>query len=304
MTDDRNPLTSRVAVNRLWSLFFGRGLVASLEDLGGQGQTPSHPELLDWLARDFMDHGCNVKQFCKQVVLSATYRQSSRPSDPKLYQEDPENRVLARGPRYRLSAEQLRDNAIAVRGLMVPKIGGPSVMPYQPAGLWEEAGTGKSYVQSKGEGLYRRSLYTFWRRTSPPPSMRTFDATSREVCTARRERTATPLQSLVLLNDPQFIEATRVLAEKLIQQLDSNLESRIRTAFRLLTSRIPSPKEIEILKQLYHDQKSYFDSVPNEAKQFISIGETPRDEHIDPAAHAAMTVLISNLLNLSTATSK
>ena len=297
MTDDRNPLTSRVAVNRLWSLFFGRGLVASLEDLGGQGQTPSHPELLDWLARDFMDHGWNVKRFCKQVVLSATYRQSSRPSDLKLYQEDPENRLLARGPRYRLSAEQLRDNAIAVSGLLVPKVGGPSVMPYQPAGLWEEAGTGKSYAQSKGEGLYRRSLYTFWRRTSPPPSMRTFDASSREVCTARRERTATPLQSLVLLNDPQFVEATRVLAEKLIQQPDSNLESRIRQAYRLLTSRLPSPKEIDILKQLYHDQKTYFDSVPNEAKQYLSIGESPRDERLDPTEHAAMTVLISNLFN-------
>ena len=304
MTDDRNPLTSRVAINRLWSLFFGRGLVASVEDFGGQGQTPSHPELLDWLARDFMDHGWNVKQFCKKVVLSATYRQSSRPSDPKLYHEDPENRLLGRGPRYRLSAEQLRDNAVAVSGLLVPKVGGPSVMPYQPAGLWEEAGTGKSYAQSKGEGLYRRSLYTFWRRTSPPPSMRTFDATSREVCTARRERTATPLQSLVLLNDPQFIEAARVLAEKLIHQPDSDLESRIRQAFRLLTSRLPSPKETEILKRLYRDQKTYFDSVPNEAKQFISIGEAPRDERIDPIDHAAMTVVINNLLNFSESVTK
>ena len=304
MTDDRNPLTSRVAVNRLWSLFFGRGLVASVEDFGGQGQTPSHPELLDWLARDFMDNGWNVKQFCKQVVFSATYRQSSRPSESKLYHEDPDNRLLGRGPRYRLSAEQLRDNAITVSGLLVPKIGGPSVMPYQPAGLWEEAGTGKSYSQSKGEGLYRRSLYTFWRRTSPPPSMRTFDATSREVCTARRERTATPLQSLVLLNDPQFIEAARVLAEKLIQQPDSDLESRIRHAFRLLTSRTPSLKETEILKRLYRDQKTYFDSVPNDAKQFISIGDSPRDERIDPTDHAAMTVVITNLLNYDESVTK
>ena len=304
MTDDRNPLTSRVGVNRLWSLFFGRGLVASLEDLGGQGQTPSHPELLDWLARDIMDHGWNVKRFCKQVVLSATYRQSSRPSDLKLYHEDPDNRLLGRGPRYRLSAEQLRDNAITVSGLLVPKIGGPSVMPYQPAGLREESGTGKSYTQSKGEGLYRRSLYTFWRRTSPPPSMRTFDATSREVCTARRERTATPLQSLVLLNDPQFIEAARVLAEKLLQRPDSDLDSRIRQAFRMLTSRPPSPTETDILKRLYRDQKTYFDSIPNEAKQFITIGDTPRDERIDPTDHAAMTVVITNLLNLSESVSK
>ena len=297
MTDPRNPLPSRVAVNRFWSLFFGRGLVASVEDFGGQGQSPSHPELLDWLARDFMNHGWNVKRLCKQIVLSATYSQSSMPRNRKLSIDDPENRLLGRGPRFRLSAEQLRDNALAVSGLLVSKIGGPSVMPYQPAGLWEESGTGKSYAQAKGEGLYRRSLYTFWRRTSPPPSMLIFDATGRETCTARRERTATPLQSLVLLNDPQFIEAARVLAEKLIEQHADN-EARILAAFRTLTSRFPSEKEKIILRRLYAEQKSHFERTPNDAREFLAIGEKPRNEKMDVTDHAAMTVVVTSLMNL------
>ena len=304
MTDDRNPLTSRVAVNRFWSLFFGRGLVASVEDFGGQGQTPSHPELLDWLARDFLDHGWNVKDFCKRIVLSATYRQSTVAADPKLYAEDPDNRLLGRGPRYRMAAEQLRDNALAVSGLLVPKIGGPSVMPYQPAGLWEEAGTGKSYQQSKGEGLYRRSMYTFWRRTSPPPSMLSFDATGREVCTARRERTATPLQALVLLNDPQFVEAARSLAEKLLKQPGDNLEARIQSAFRLLTSRAPTMKETDVLARLYREQKAHFDLVPNDAGELLSVGDSPYDERLNAADHAAMTILVKTLLNFDECVTK
>ena len=304
LTDPRNPLPSRVAVNRFWSLFFGRGLVASVEDFGGQGQIPSHPELLDWLARDFMDHGWNVKRLCKQIVLSATYRQSSQPRNVKLYAEDPDNRLLGRGPRYRLSAEQIRDNALAVSGLLVPKIGGPSVMPYQPAGLWEEAGTGKSYAQAKGEGLYRRSLYTFWRRTSPPPSMLTFDATGRETCTARRERTATPLQSLVLLNDPQFNEAARVLAQKLLEQSDVSLDDRIRAAFRMLTSRSPSEKELAILGRLYREQKSHFEAVPDSARDFLTIGETPRDERMNPEELAAMAVVVKSLMSFDECVTK
>ena len=304
MTDDRNPLTSRVAVNRFWSLFFGRGLVASVEDFGGQGESPSHPELLDWLARDFINQGWNVKQFCRQIVLSATYRQSSQPRDLQLLIDDPDNRLLGRGARYRLSAEQLRDNALAVSGLLVPRIGGPSVKPYQPAGLWEEAGTGKSYAQAKGEGLYRRSLYTFWRRTSPPPNMLTFDATGREVCTARRERTATPLQALVLLNDPQFLEAARVLAQKLLLQPQATTEQRIESAFRIVTSRRPSPSELSILQRLYREQKLHFDSQLEAAKEFLSIGETARDETLELADHAAMTVLVETLMNFDEAVTK
>jgi hypothetical protein len=297
MTDDRHPLTSRVAVNRIWSLFFGRGLVVTVEDFGGQGQPPSHPELLDWLARDFMDHGWNVKGLCRQIVLCAAYRQSTIPHDLKSDVNDPDNRLLTRGPRYRLAAEQLRDNALAVSGLLVSKIGGPSVMPYQPAGLWEEAGTGKIYQQSKGEGLYRRSLYTYWRRTSPPPSMLTFDATGREVCTARRERTATPLQALVLLNDPQYVEAARVLAGKLLKQADPDVDQQIRIAFRLLTSRVPAAKEAELLVRLFRDQKAHFDSVPDDALALLAIGESPRDEQLNTADHAAMTVVVKAILN-------
>jgi hypothetical protein len=211
---------------------------------------------------------------------------------------------MARGPRYRLSAEQIRDNALAVSGLLVRKIGGPSVMPYQPAGLWEESGTGKSYAQSHGEGLYRRSLYTFWRRTSPPPSMTTFDAVSREVCVARRERTATPLQALVLLNDPQFVEAARVLAEKLVQEADSTVESRLEKAFRLLTSRVPAPAEREILLKLYHDQRARFAAAPDEAEAILSVGEALRDDKLDAADLAATAMVVRLLLNFDECVTK
>jgi hypothetical protein len=298
LTDERNPLTARVAVNRFWQLFFGRGLVATSEDFGGQGQPPSHPELLDWLARRFMDHRWDVHDLCRTIVLSSTYRQASVVRDPKWEQTDPENRLLARGPRHRLSAEQLRDNALAVSGLLVRKLGGPSVMPYQPAGLWEESGTGKSYRQSKGEGLYRRSMYTFWRRTSPPPTMLTFDGPTREFCLARRERTATPLQALVLLNDPQFIEAARVLAQRLL--LDhGDLRGRVTTAFRLLTARQPSQREGEILMQLHREQRERFAKKTEQAAAFLDVGESPRDRKLDAAEHAAMTVVVQAVMNLN-----
>ncbi len=296
MIDEGNPLVSRVAVNRFWQIFFGRGIVPTPEDFGSQGQPPTHPELLDWLARRFLESGWNVKALCKLIVLSSTYRQSSVPRDPKPYTEDPDNRWLARGPRHRLSAEQIRDNVLAASGLLSRRLGGPSVLPYQPAGLWEESGTGKSYQQSKGEGLYRRSLYTFWRRTSPPPSMTLFDAPSREVCQARRERTATPLQALVILNDPQFVEASRVLAEKLIQAHGGAVEARFQAAFRLLTSRSPAVKELEILSRLHREQLERFAAAPGEAKAFLSVGESPRDERLDPADHAATAVVVETLL--------
>ena len=304
MTDDQNPVVSRVAVNRFWSFFFGRGLVASVEDFGAQGQPPSHPELLDWLARDFMNHGWNVKELCKQIVLSAAYRQSTLPSDPKLYVEDPDNRWLARGARYRLSAEQVRDHALAVSGLLVSTIGGPSVMPYQPAGLWEESGTGKTYVQATGEGLYRRSVYTFWRRTSPPPTMVTFDATSRETCTARRERTATPLQALVLLNDPQYVEAARVLAEKLMLQHPDSVDAQLQTAFRLLTSRVPSDQEMAVLSRLHKEQQTHFTKLPDEAKSLLTVGDSVRRDALQSADHAALTVAIQTLMSFDECVTK
>jgi hypothetical protein len=303
LIDERNPLVSRVAVNRFWQMFFGRGLVASPEDFGSQGQPPTHPEMLDWLARYFIDTGWDVKALCKLIVLSATYRQSSVPGDPRLYAEDPDNRWLSRGPRHRLSAEQIRDNALAVSGLLTRKLGGPSVRPYQPAGLWEEAGTGKSYAQSKGADLYRRSLYTFWRRTSPPPSMTSFDAVSREFCTARRERTATPLQALVLLNDPQFVEAARVLAERLIVEHGA-VEARLNTAFRLLTSRVPTAKEKEILKRLYDEQREHYANHRPDAAKLLATGESPRDQKIDLVDHAAMTMVVNMLMSFDECVTK
>lgn len=297
MIDDRNPLVSRVATNRFWQLFFGRGLVVTAEDFGAQGQAPTHPELLDWLARRFMNSGWNVKELCQLIVLSATYRQSSVPRAAEQYETDPDNRLLARGPRYRLAAEQIRDNALAACGLLSRQLGGPSVRPYQPAGLWEESGTGKTYVPSTGADLYRRSLYTFWRRTSPPPTMLSFDATSREVCTARRERTATPLQALVLLNDPQFVEAARVLAEKLIRDEPERIEVRLNAAFRLLTSRFARPAEIELLTRLHREQRERFAQTPDDARALLSVGESPRDEQLDPADHAATAVVVNMLMN-------
>ncbi len=304
LIDERNPLVSRVAVNRLWQMFFGRGLVATPEDFGTQGQPPSHPELLDWLARAFIDSGWDQKQLCRRIVRSATYRQSSVPEDVGVYATDPENRLLARGPRHRLSGEQIRDNALAVSGLFDRRIGGPPVMPYQPAGLWEEAGTGKSYAQSKGADLYRRSLYTFWRRTSPPPAMISFDAPTREVCTARRERTATPLQALLLLNDPQFVEAARVLAEKLIVRYPDATLARIEEAFRVLTSRRPSLEEMDVLSRLYDEQRAHFASRPDDARALLSVGESARDESMDAVKAAATTVVVQSLMSFDECVTK
>jgi hypothetical protein len=304
LVDERNPLTARVAVNRFWQIFFGRGLVPTPEDFGGQGQPPSHPELLDWLARRFIDSGWDVKALCKLIVTSSTYRQSSTPRDRKLFADDPDNRLLGRGPRHRLSAEQIRDNSLAISGLLVRRIGGPSVRPYQPAGLWEESGTGKSYAQDHGEGLYRRSLYTFWRRTSPPPSMLSFDAVSREVCTARRERTATPLQALVLLNDPQFVEAARVLAERLIHDRPADIDGRLRMAFRMTTSREPSADELKILTQLYAEQRADFAAAPERATALLATGEAARDMALDAADHAATAAVVLALSNFDECVTK
>lgn len=304
LIDDRNPLVARVAVNRYWQLFFGRGLVPTPEDFGSQGQPPSHPELLDWLSRHFMDHGWNVHDLCRLIVLSSTYRQSSVPRDPRLHATDPDNKLLAHGPRVRLPAEMIRDNALAVSGLLVPKIGGPSVMPYQPARLWEESGTNRSYAQSKGEGLYRRSMYTFWRRTSPPPAMTAFDAPTREFCLSRRERTATPLQALVLLNDPQFVEPARVLAEKLIKKHGNDLTARWQTAFRLATSRRPSPRELEILNDTYREQKERLGRSPEHGEGLLNTGEYPRDRGMNRADHAATTMAVQALLNLDECVTK
>lgn len=302
--DSKNPLTARVAVNRAWQLLFGRGIVASSEDLGLQGQLPTHPELLDYLANDFVENNWNLQRLIKQIVLSATYRQSSTPSDPSFYAKDPENIYLARGPKYRLPAELLRDQALAVSGLLKPRIGGPSVFPYQPAGLWEEAGTGKSYHQSSGDDLYRRSLYTFWRRTSPPPTMTTLDAPTREYCLVRRERTSSPLQALVLLNDPQFIEAARALAQQELITFKDDAPAAINSTFERCISRKPTEKELAILTRLFEGQLAHYQKNPEAAKELLAIGAAKRDDSLDPARHAALTVLAQGIMNLDDCVSK
>lgn len=256
LVDPRNPLTARVIVNRVWQMFFGTGLVVTAEDFGSQGQLPSNPELLDWLAKHFMDSGWNLKALAKLIAMSSTYRQSSHAS-PELLARDPDNKLLARGPKTRLTAEMLRDQALAASGLLVRKIGGPSVKPYQPEGLWEEKSSGWKYEPDKGEGLYRRSMYTYWRRSSPHPMMTTFDAAERNTCTVRRQTTATPLQALILLNDPQFVDATEKIAAE-ASRFDA--ERRITYIFRLLTSRQPTERERKVLKTLFEEQRALFDT--------------------------------------------
>jgi hypothetical protein len=296
MVDHKNPLTARVVVNRIWRIHFGRGIVASQEDFGVQGKLPTHPELLDWLAGWFMDHRWDVKALHQLIVSSETFQQSSQ-TKREIVERDPDNRLLTRAPKMRLLAEQIRDSALATSGLLNRAIGGPSVKPYQPAGLWEATGTGKSYTQDTGDKLYRRSLYTFWKRTAPPPSMLTFDAMSREVCTAKRDATATPLQSLVLLNDPQFIEASRVLGEKLLKQFPKNEAARNCEAFRALTGRSPDKTEAKILAQLFAEQKAEFAKNPDGAVKLLAVGESKRDERLAPAEFAAMTTLVNAIMN-------
>jgi hypothetical protein len=296
LTDRTHPLAARVVVSRIWRMHFGRGLVASQEDFGSQGKLPSHPELLDWLAGKFMDDGWDVKALHRLIVSSETFRQSSQAPDGAA-RRDPDNELLARGPKTRLMAEQIRDSALAASGLLVRTIGGPSVKPYQPAGLWEQSGTGKTYKQDTGDALYRRSLYTFWRRTSPPPSMVTFDAISREVCTARRDVTATPLQSLVLLNDPQFVEAARVLAEQLLKRLPDDKAARNREAVRALLGRLPDAVEAGILARLFDEQKELFSRNSDDAARLLEVGDSGWDGALPRADFAAMTTVVNAIMN-------
>jgi hypothetical protein len=258
LTAPDHPLVARVAVNRWWQTLFGRGLVATPEDFGSQGQLPTHPELLDWLARRFIDSGWDVKQLIRLIVTSATYRQSSD-TPPELLASDPENALLGRGPSLRLSAEMIRDNALTAAGILDNTMGGPPVKPYQPPGLWEEK-SGLIYERDHGAGSHRRSLYTFWKRTSPPPAMLTFDATTREVCTVKRQTTATPLQALVLMNDPQFVEAARALAQRILADAGGTLADEVTIVFRTLTGRQPTRRELATLEALYHEQYEEFRS--------------------------------------------
>jgi hypothetical protein len=296
LTSSENPLTARVAVNRIWTVHFGRGLVATPEDFGSQGRQPTHPELLDWLAARFVESGWDVKALHRLIVSSDTFRQtSSVPAE--LLQRDPDNALLARGPVTRLPAEHIRDGALAASGLLVRDIGGPSVKPYQPDGLWEQSGTGKTYVTDAGNKVYRRSLYTFWRRTSPPPSMTTFDAVSREVCVARRDVTTTPLQSLVLLNDPQFVEAARVLAQRLVREYPRDPPARHREAFRRLTGRAPDAREAEILTQTFEEQRRIYRADPRATRALLGVGRAPRERGLPDAEVAATASVASLILN-------
>ncbi len=296
--DKKNPLTARVAVNRYWQMIFGKGLVATPNDFGVQGQLPSHPELLDWLAVSFSEDW-DLNALIKKMVLSGTYQQQSL-SNPSLDQKDPNNLLFGRANSSRLPAEIIRDNALKVSGLLNTKVGGESVRPYQPKGLWKEKNNFSAflleYKESQGEDLYRRGLYTFIRRTSPPPNMLTFDATSREVCTVKREVTSTPLQALVLLNDPQFFEASRIFAERIIKSKDT-LEDQISHGFRLATARHPKAEELEILIDLYKSQYQYFRQNRDKAYQVLSVGEKARDMNLFSVKTAAMTMVANTLLN-------
>ncbi|MFO1448754.1 MAG: DUF1553 domain-containing protein [Opitutaceae bacterium] len=297
LTDPGNPLLARVTVNRFWQQMFGQGLVETSDNFGLQGSPPTHPELLDWLASDLIRHGWDVKRTLRQIALSATYRQSSVAS-AELLARDPQNQLLARGPARRLSAEMLRDQALAASGLLVEKIGGPSVKPYQPPGLWEEIAMGKpKYVVGEGEDLYRRSLYTFWKRTVPPPSMMLFDAAERNVCTVRRQSTSTPLQALALLNDVQVVEAARLVGQRMLKEGGSTPDAWIAWGFRLVTGRRPDKREREILRSLYDEQLALFQADEAAANQFNAFGATSTDATLPSAVRAAAGMVAKALLN-------
>ncbi len=297
---EENPLTARVTVNRYWQMLFGKGLVDTPQDFGVQGALPSHPQLIDWLATSFVKSGWDVKALLKTMVMSHTYRQSSQIS-PKLQEEDPNNQHLARSNSYRLPAEMIRDNALAASGLLVQHVGGKSVRPYQPGNLWIEKNSFShkllKYKESEGDSLYRRGLYTFIRRTSPHPAMTAFDTPSREVCTVKRENTNTPLQALVLMNDTQFVEASRVLAERMQKEGGGTLEDQIAYGFRLAISRNPKEEETNVLKELYRTQSERFEADPKEAVALLKVGKKPIDKALDRSKTAALTLVANTILN-------
>ncbi|HTD68358.1 MAG TPA: DUF1553 domain-containing protein [Candidatus Limnocylindria bacterium] len=302
-----NPLTARVTVNRYWAMFFGTGLVKTSNDFGSQGDRPSHPELLDWLADEFMSpHGpqelnrisgtWDIKRIVRLIATSAAYRQSAVVNKEKL-ERDPYNRLLTRGPRLRLDAEIIRDNALAVSGLLNSKIGGPSIKPYQPPGIW--SGTDHTYEQSKGEDLYRRGLYVFWKRAAHYPSFQTFDAPSRETCTLLRPRTSTPLQSLVVMNDPVYVEASRALAARALYHGGDSLRQQLIFAFRVTLGRAPRSQEVKVLEKTFREQHDRFNKDKAAAFALLSVGESPRPIDLDAVDLAAMSGVANVLLNLN-----
>jgi Protein of unknown function (DUF1553) len=314
LVQDDHPLTARVAVNRYWQMLFGAGIVETAEDFGVRGQLPTHPEMLDWLAADFRDHGWSVRRLLKTIVMSSTYRQSSCLT-PESAERDPYNRWCGRAPRFRLPAEFVRDNALALGGLLSRRIGGPSVYPIQPPDLWKEVShfghptvfTAQAFYPSRGESLYRRSMYSFWKRTSPPPAMTCFDAPSRETCTVRRLRTNTPLQSLVLMNDPQYLAAAKSFGRRIAQRGGGDVEQRVDYAFRSATGRHPEEKEAEILTRTLIRQLKVFRADPSRARSLLdSPGDADPDANApdrsladdETATLAAYMVLAGTILNL------
>jgi hypothetical protein len=294
------PLPARVTVNRFWQELFGTGLVRTSGDFGVTGELPSHPELLDWLAVEFRETGWDMKRFFKMLVTSAAYRQAALLTSEKR-EKDPQNRLLSRGPRYRMDAEMMRDYALAASGLLSHKIGGPSVKPYQPEGVWEAVAmigsNTRDYKSDSGDSLYRRSMYTFWKRAAPPASMEILNAPNRETCTVRRERTNTPLQALVTLNDPQFVEAARYLAETTIKQSDTT-EGRLDFMARRLLARTLHPDEASIVKAGLTELLSHYAANATEAKKLIAVGESKADPALDTGLLAAWTMLANELFNL------
>ena len=306
MVDPRHPLTARVAVNRMWEKFFGTGLVKTSENFGSQAEWPSNIDLLDWLATEFIRMKWDVKAFQKMLVTSAAYRQSSRIT-PAQIEADPENRLLARGPRFRLPAETIRDQALAISGLLVERVGGPSVRPYMPKGVWDETnvyGDLRNYQQAKDDGLYRRTLYTIWKRTAAPPTMVLFDAPSREICQVKRGRTNTPLQALALLNEVTYVEAARKLAERMILEGGATPAERIRYGFVRATGRPPTDAELAVLARGLDRRLAEYRAKPDAAKQLIALGEAKADAKLDPAELAATTLTANVLLNLDETVTK
>jgi hypothetical protein len=302
LVDPQHPLTARVAVNRYWQHYFGIGLVKTAENFGSQGEPPSHPDLLDWLATEFVQSGWDVKAMQKTIVMSAAYRQTSK-ATPDLIERDPENRLLARMSRFRLPAELVRDNALAVSGLLNRKVGGKSVYPYQPPGIWEEIARGEIfsaqvYEQSHGEDLYRRGMYWFWKRTAPPASLATFDAPDREKCVARRSVTNTPLQALVLMNDPTYVEAARVLAQNVLPEMGPDPKRRVEALFRRATGRAPAPPELQVLLDLAAKQSARYAADGKAAQVLLGVGEYPVSDKIPAPELAAWTNVASVILNL------
>ena len=301
VVDKNNPLTARVFVNRIWGMLFGKGLVETSEDFGVQGSLPTHPELLDWLAVDFMEHDWDTQYLLKKIMLSATYQQKSE-LRPDLKKSDPENKLLARAPRFRMDGEMIRDYILATSGLLNPEIGGPSVKPYQPPGLWEETNAGENrgvltkYVQDGGEDLYRRSLYTFWKRTLPPPTMTIFDAPTRDFSEVRRQKTNTPLQALVLQNDVQVLEAARVLAQRIVA-VKADSKDIVKDIFQRILVREPNQEELLTLNNYYYDAVKLYENDLEDAKKLVSVGEYEQLD-VDPAKTAALMLTAQVIYNL------